>query len=100
MHVLIVNNCRIPVYTYGGTERVIWDLGRRLTEIGHQVSFLVKNGSYCDFAPVHFYKEGTPLDAQIPPGIDVVHFQANPGQDFDFPYLRKVCKSQPSDGLI
>lgn len=28
MHVLLVNNSPIPVYGYGGTERVIWDLGK------------------------------------------------------------------------
>jgi len=42
MNILIFNNCKIPVYAYGGTERVIWDLGRGLTEAGHRVSFLVK----------------------------------------------------------
>ena len=30
MHILIVSRTQIPVVTYGGTERVIWDLGRYL----------------------------------------------------------------------
>ena len=30
MHILLVNNSSIPVYGYGGTERVIWDLGKTL----------------------------------------------------------------------
>jgi hypothetical protein len=52
MHVLIVNRHRIPVFAYGGTERVIWDLARSLTRRGHTVTFLVPKGSRCDFARV------------------------------------------------
>ena len=87
MNILIFNNCKIPVYAYGGTERVIWDLGRGLTEAGHRVSFLVKKGSHCDFAPVYFYDKKKPIEMQIPHGTDIVHFQSNPGKNFEFPYL-------------
>lgn len=34
MHILLVNNSPIPVYGYGGTERVIWDLGKTLVQQG------------------------------------------------------------------
>ena len=36
MHVLLVNTTPIPVYAYGGTERVIWDLGKSLVKQGHK----------------------------------------------------------------
>ena len=52
MHVLLVNHAPIPVFAYGGTERVIWDLGRALVQMGHRVSYLVPEGSHCDFAQV------------------------------------------------
>ena len=52
MHVLLINNSSIPVYAYGGTERVIWDLGAELVRRGHRVSYLVPGGSRCDFAAV------------------------------------------------
>ena len=39
MHVLIVNNTRIPVLKYGGTERDIWHQGAALVKMGHQVSY-------------------------------------------------------------
>lgn len=87
MHILIANNCKIPVFAYGGTERVIWDLGKRLTELGHIVSFLVQKGSHCDFATIYEFNKNLPIEAQIPKGIDLVHFQFNPLQDFDFPYV-------------
>ena len=41
MHILFVNHAPIPVFAYGGTERVIWDLGKSLVRIGHRVSYLV-----------------------------------------------------------
>lgn len=89
MHILFVNRASIPVFAYGGTERVIWDLGRALVGMGHRVSYLVPEGSHCPFAEV------LPLDprqgwaCQIPDSVDLVHFQFNPGLDLvlDRPWL-------------
>jgi glycosyltransferase involved in cell wall biosynthesis len=87
MHILIVNHSPIPVFAYGGTERVIWDLGRALVQAGHRVSYLVPPGSHCDFAPVLPLQQGVPWDAQIPADVDVAHFQFNPGVALNVPYL-------------
>lgn len=78
----------IPVYAYGGTERVIWDLARSLVELGHSVTFLVPAGSYCDFAEVVFINSNLKWHQQIPKNIDIVHFQFQP-LDFnsDIPFL-------------
>lgn len=81
MHVLFAANCKIPVYAYGGTERVIWDLATELVKLGHKVSFLVKEGSTCDFARVLVWDKTKPLLPQLPADIDLVHFQFQP--DFD-----------------
>jgi len=89
MNIVIVNLSPIPVYAYGGTERVIWDLGRALVESGHSVSFLVPEGSSCDFAQVLIIAPTQPWQQQIPSDTDVVHFQFQPelGEDFGFPYV-------------
>ena len=89
MHILICNHSSIPVFAYGGTERVIWDLGRKLHEKGHQISFLVPEGSTCPFAKVIPLNPDQDLRQQIPPDVDLVHFQFNPGADFecDKPWL-------------
>jgi hypothetical protein len=58
MHILFVNHAPIPVFAYGGTERVIWDLGKSLVGLGHRVSYLVPQGSHCDFAQVLAIREG------------------------------------------
>ena len=85
MHILLVNHAPIPVFAYGGTERVIWDLGRALVAAGHRVSYLVPEGSHCDFARVLTIQPGRPWAAQIPADVDVVHFQFQPEGEVDRP---------------
>lgn len=88
MKVLIVNQSQIPVYAYGGTERVIWDLARILVELGHEVVFLVPQGSSCDFAEVLFINPALSWDQQIPSDIDIVHFQFQPPKmKLETPYV-------------
>ena len=88
MHVLIVSRNRIPVFAYGGTERVVWGLGHALHALGHRITYLVKPGSRCDFADVLPIAKGKPLlpqvdAAQRQSGATVVHFQSNPFADVD-----------------
>lgn len=87
MHILLVNNTRIPALKYGGTERVIWALGKALVAWGHQVSYLVAKGSHCPFAMVYEYEPNTPLASQIPAGVDIVHFHFPLTTAPAFPYL-------------
>jgi len=89
MKVLIVNTGLIPVHKYGGTERVIWWLGRELVKLGHTVNYLVKQGSQCDFAPVIHIDENKPLIEQIPNGYDIIHFnfQAKDIEKINTPYI-------------
>ncbi|MEN8927488.1 MAG: glycosyltransferase [Flavobacteriales bacterium] len=78
MKILIVNNTVIPALKYGGTERVIWYLGKELVKMGHQVDYLVKKGSSSSFATkVMAIEESKPIEDQIPEGYDVVHFNFN-----------------------
>ncbi len=83
MHILIVSRTKIPVVAYGGTERVIWDLGRALVDAGHRVTYLVEAGSTCDFAPVRHLDHRLDLRTQIPDDVDLVHFHFLPGFDLD-----------------
>lgn len=75
MNILIVFNTRLPVVTYGGTQRVIWYLGAELQKKGHQVYFLCAQGSECPFAQCLPFDETKPVDEQIPQYIDIIHFQ-------------------------
>jgi glycosyltransferase involved in cell wall biosynthesis len=75
MNILIVNNTPIPAIKYGGTERIIWWLGRELNRLGHQITYLVGEGSSCPFAKVLIYDPAKDINQQVPDDIDVVHFQ-------------------------
>jgi len=90
MHILIVNNTSIPVHKYGGTERVIWWLGKALIQEGHQVSYLVAPGSSCEFANVYSYNESVPFNSLIPEGIDVVHLNHHVNEIPNIPYIQTM----------
>jgi glycosyltransferase involved in cell wall biosynthesis len=85
MKILIVNNTKIPVHLYGGTERVIWWLGKSLVNMGHEVTYLVKPGSECPFAKVLFINDKKPLSEQIPDDCDVVHMHFEAGEELPKP---------------
>lgn len=89
MRVLIVDSGVIPVTLYGGTERVIWGLGKELSKLGHTVTFLVKKGSHCDFASVIHIDEDKNIVDQIPNEYDIVHFNFRPEglENFAIPYI-------------
>ena len=90
MHVLIVNNTKIPVAQYGGTERVIWWLGKQLVKMGQQVSYLVEAGSHCDFAKVYTLNASIPFNQQIPAGVDIVHINCKVNELPTIPYIVTV----------
>ncbi|UBM59520.1 glycosyltransferase [Marinilongibacter aquaticus] len=89
MRILIVNTGHIPVTLYGGTERVIWGLGKELAQRGHELTFLVKQGSSCDFAKVIAIDENKDIVEQIGPDYDVVHFNFRPKglEKLQIPYI-------------
>ncbi len=101
MNITIVNPSKIPALLYGGTERVIWYLGKELAKLGHKVTYLVAAGSVCDFAEIRVFNPQQSINSQIPENTDIVHFNfpvketiskpnittihgnSSPGQEFD-----------------
>jgi glycosyltransferase involved in cell wall biosynthesis len=100
MNILIVNNSKIPVFEYGGTERVIWYLGKELLKLGHSVSYLVQEGSHCDFAKVYFIDPNKSYNDQIPDFVDMVHFNFEPQQKIEKPYLVTMHGNCNDDRLL
>lgn len=78
MRILIAHNEIIPAKLYGGIERVAWSLGKELSLMGHEITFLVKKGSFCDFARVQLIDEDKDIIAQLPEDIDLAHFYTRP----------------------
>ena len=63
-------------------------MARGLITLGHEVTFLAGTGSNCPFARVIEIDGSRPLLEQIPSNeFDIVHFQFNPREPLDFPYL-------------
>ncbi len=87
MHILLVNNSVIPALKYGGTERVIWWLGKMLVKMGHQVSYLVAKGSACPFAKVYEWDPSRSFNSQVPELVDVVHLSSFMGEKPMKPYI-------------
>lgn len=88
MHILIVDwSGPIPALKYGGTERVIWGLGKSLHALGHKVTFLVPDGFTGDFAESIALDQTKDLNEQIPEDVDLVHFNYPPRQPINKPYV-------------
>ena len=89
MRILIVHNSQIPVNLYGGIERVIWGLGKELVRLGHNLTFLVRKGSFCNFASVIPIDVNKQIIDQIPKDFDVVHFNFLPDniETLEIPYI-------------
>jgi glycosyltransferase involved in cell wall biosynthesis len=80
MRILIANDAVIPVARYGGTERVIWYLGRELVRLGHRVTYLARAGSSCPFGEVLTWDRDRPLRELVPDDVDVVHVHHQPAK--------------------
>lgn len=88
MHILIVDwSGPIPAIKYGGTERVIWGLGKSLHELGHKVTFLVPDGFTGDFAESIALDQNKNLNEQIPEDVDIVHLNYPPRQPINKAYI-------------
>lgn len=83
MNILIVARVRIPAFAYGGTERVIWDLGAQLALLGHRVQYLVRPGSSCPFAETLALADDADWRPRVPADTDVVHLHFHPGAEPD-----------------
>jgi hypothetical protein len=89
MKIIIVNNTIIPAIAYGGTERVIWGLGKALHQLGHDVHYLVKKGSTCEFAKIIEIDENLSIAEQIKESFDVIHANYDDGslEQIGIPYI-------------
>lgn len=88
MNIAIVIEARLPVTLYGGTERVAYGLGKALAGMGHNVTFLCHARSQSSFARIIPYDPSRTVAAQLPPDIDVVHFNNTTDcRDLDKPYV-------------
>ena len=72
MRIAIALDRVIPAVRYGGSERIVWWLGKELVRQGHHVVYIVPRGSVCDFTEVIPYDADHPPELQLPE-VDLVH---------------------------
>ena len=90
MNITIVHKTAIlPVTKYGGTERVVWDLAKGLSSLGHKVTLLIKQGGNCPFAKIQEIDTNKPVSAQIPANSDIVHF-TNQTENVEKPHITTI----------
>ena len=87
LHILILYNGLIPTPKYGGTSRDIWYLGKELIKMGHRITFLVRQGSQCDFARVIALNPELSLASQIPEDVDLIHSHIPIWEPLPKPYM-------------
>lgn len=87
MNILIFHNSILPVSKYGGTERIVYWLGKQYALMGHNVTFLCQAGSTSEFARIIVYNPEVSINEQIPEDIDIVHLDHKPLQSMLKPYI-------------
>lgn len=90
MNILLAIPVTIPVRKYGGAQRILWWLGKELHTMGHKVTFLVNPGSSSPYGKVIPYHKEDPLNNQIPPETDLVHFLSEFREDPGKPHLTTI----------
>lgn len=93
MHICLVVDSKLPTHHYGGTERVVYWLGKALAEAGHEVTFLAQP-SEVNFANVQVIDKSIGLEKQIPDGVDIVHlhsgFELSHHLDYEIPICQTI----------
>jgi glycosyltransferase involved in cell wall biosynthesis len=107
MNILIAYTQSLPVTAYGGSQRVVWWLGKELVHRGHAVTFLAGPSTRSDFAKAIPFDRNKPIEAQIPDGIDIAHLFFNPGMAVEHPHLvtiegnlNKSCTISPNTVFV
>jgi glycosyltransferase involved in cell wall biosynthesis len=96
MHVTLYKPGTIPIppKLYGGTERVIYWLGKALVELGHQVTLIASAQSHIPGAELRAVA-GNEKDPRawlrlVPDSTDIVHFHEQPKAPVKKPFLLTV----------
>lgn len=96
MHVTIFYSSRTPVPPprYGGTQRVIYWLGKALIQLGHQVTLIARRGSCIPGVELRTLDDSSLADHSwiklIPTATDIVHCFNVPPAELSRPLVRTM----------
>jgi hypothetical protein len=101
MNILLVSPSLISAAAPGDAERSVWQLARSLARRKHTVEILARKGSSSPAGRVGTWNPKQPLAAQIPEGVEVVHFHDTaPPADLPLPWLRTVYTQLPEGEAV
>lgn len=101
MKIALVCNSVLPAQAYGGTERVVWDLGSALAAMGHEVVLAAAKGTVCNFARVVEVVPEKPVASLLPDDTDVIHFNnVADTRALDKPYIVTIHGNNPPGALL
>lgn len=102
MKIQFITNSVIPVKKYGGKERALWSLLKGLHQQGHTLFLLAPGGSRCPFAELAVIDKNIPLEKQIHPDADIVHFDYPLQEEFlSKPYIcRQGGNAKPGERSV
>lgn len=80
MHIVLCHHALIPPRKYGGTERVVYWLGKALVSLGHKVTLIAREGSQIPGAAFIPFQEGKSWEELAPKDADILHLRATPSQ--------------------
>src|SRR5262245_26776577 len=87
MHVALCHDGVIPPLRYGGTERIVYWLGKALLELGHRVTLVAGEASSLPGARYVPWRQGAPWEELVPADVDLLHLWATPGEKLRRPYV-------------
>lgn len=100
MHIVQIHHEKVPVKHYGGTERVIEALSKKLVDAGHKVTLIsykgdyeIENVNFIDLMSLGSRKEANENFLKlVPSDADILHFHVPFNQDnSDWKKLHYVC---------
>jgi glycosyltransferase involved in cell wall biosynthesis len=90
MHIALYHDAVIPPRKYGGTERIVYWLGKALIQLGHRVTLLAREGSElsgAQFIATSKIQPHRSWEDLLPSDVDVVHLWGTPGKEPKRPFL-------------
>src|SRR5262245_18790117 len=92
MHITFYHDCDIPIppRLYGGTERVIYWLGKALVQLGHQVTLVARPGSEIpgtELRPLTARLAEAGWTHLVPASCDLLHLWEPPDRPVPKPFL-------------
>lgn len=102
MHIALYHEAIIPPKKYGGTERIVYWLGKALIQLGHQVTLIARPGSELRGATLVGTQTSQSGDWEslVPSNVDILHLWGTPHRAPKKPFIVTIQgNGKPGEGF-